>query len=183
MGVALVLSLAVLVAFIALFIQGYRGVGEDGGPNGAGGPAAGGPAGSNGRPGGSSTSPTGPEDTFFPSGASPLPRTTLTPAEPGGIIIGKLSTHSIVLKITSASAIGKLGYLVPTSSDASYGIVTSPGSHWSLTTKAVGRPGYAVIFIQAGGRGTPITCAVSVDGVVKDTKTTSGPFGKAVCVA
>ena len=84
--------------------------------------------------------------------------------------------------VTSASGIPRVGYIIPTSPNSSYGDVKAPGRQWSLSTTVVGRPAYAAVFIQAGATGTPITCRVSVDGVTSDVKTTRGSYGRAVCL-
>lgn len=179
MGIALVLTIVTLTVLVALFIKGYRDVGTNdrnhaaNGVDSAEGSAQSGVASRTGAHGGSS---------FFPSSAAPLPRKTLTPGEPGGFVFGNLPTHELILTVNSATRIGRLGYLVPTSPDASYGDLPFKGSKWSLGTKVVGKPNYAAIFIQAGATGTPITCTVMVDGVVRDTKKTSGAYGRAVCV-
>lgn len=173
MGIALVLSSVMLIVLVALFIKGYRDVGANDRNHAANGVDSAEGSARSGARGGSS---------FFPSSAAPLPRKTLTPGSPGGFVFGNLPTHELMLTVNSATRIGRLGYLVPTSPDASYGDLQFKGSKWSLGTKVVGKPNYAAIFVQAGATGTPITCTVTVDGVVRDKKTTSGAYGRAVCV-
>jgi hypothetical protein len=89
--------------------------------------------------------------------------------------------HALVMSARSTAPIPSVGYLVPTSPDHSYGRTDSPGTRWSVATTVTGGPDYAVIFIQAGPTGTPITCSITVDGKVLDSKSTSGPYGRQVC--
>jgi hypothetical protein len=176
-GAAVVLTALALVVCIGLFVKQYQDAGPDGGGAGAAGPDPTTSVAPSDLPGPSpSTAP------FFPARDADLPRTTLTPGQPPGIAFGTLTTHALVLTVTSAGRIPRLGYIVPTSQKSSYGDVKSPGAHWAMSTAVVGRPAYAAVFIQAGTQGTPITCRVSVDGATTSVKTTSGPYGRAVCI-
>jgi hypothetical protein len=112
-----------------------------------------------------------------------LPRYTFTPAEPGGFTYVNLPTHSLVLEATSASPISGVAYLIPTSADDSYGKALKVGTAWSLRTSVVGKPYYAALFVQAGAAGVPITCTIVLDGRVASKLTTSGAYGRQVCVA
>jgi hypothetical protein len=179
MTTTLVLSVVMLLVCVALFVKSYQDVGPKSRAQAGPGVDSAVPS---GLPDAGTAGTADPRSNFFPSGAAPLPGKTLTPAEPGGLVIGKLPTHALLLRVTAAGPVGKLGYLAPTSPDASYGIVTPTGANWSLRTTVLGRPHYAAIFVQSGASGTAITCTVSVDGVVTDTKTTSGAYGRTVCV-
>jgi hypothetical protein len=86
-----------------------------------------------------------------------------------------------VLSMTSAAPIAYVGYIVPTSLDHSTGTVTSPGTSWSLTTTAYGPPDHAQLFSLAGPAGVPVTCTITVDGRVTETRTTSGPYDQLFC--
>lgn len=112
-----------------------------------------------------------------------LPRMTITPQIPGGFTFAPIPSHSLVLTVTSTVPIGRLGYVIPTSEGHSYGDIKGVGEHWTLTTKVYGRPYYAALFIAAGSGGAAVTCSISIDGVVKDTKTARGNFGQQVCAA
>jgi hypothetical protein len=114
---------------------------------------------------------------------STLPRLTITPGEPGGFTYVPLPTHKLVLRATSSRPIGGVGYLVPTSSDHAYGKALKLGTSWSLQTVATGKPYYAALFVQSDGTGTPITCTIVLDGRVASRLTTSGPYGRQVCIA
>ncbi len=175
-GAAVGLTVAIVLVLVGLFVKSYR----DAGPDAAGGaeptlsdlPSA---------PVGPVAPPT---DSFFPSPgeAATLPRATVTPADPNGLRLGHAPTHALVLTVTSAGPIPRIGYIVPTSPTSSSGDVKDLGPRWTLSTTVVGRPAYAAVFIQAGPAGTPVTCRVSVDGVTTNTKTTSGSYGRAVCL-
>jgi hypothetical protein len=171
---AVLLAVAALVVLVGLFVKKY----QDTGPDSAGGHDPG----AFSAPSDSAGAIDGPADHFFPEPGAPLPRKTLTPVEPNGLVLGHLPTHALVLTVTSAGRIPRVGYIVPTSPDSSYGDIKNPGRQWSLTTTVVGRPAYAAVFIQAGATGTAITCRVSVDGVSTDVKTTHGSYGRAVCL-
>lgn len=116
------------------------------------------------------------------------------PDDPGGVTAEDLSTgltgegfsshndgRRIVLSVQSSAPIGTVGYIVPTSTDDSHGVVENVGTSWSRTTRAYGNPDYALIFIQAGRTGEAITCVVTVDGVETDRRVASGPWAQAVC--
>jgi hypothetical protein len=97
----------------------------------------------------------------------------------GGIV--GLPKQKIVLSMTSAAPIAYVGYIVPTSLDNSTGTVTSPGTSWSLTTIGYGPPDYAQLFSLAGPAGVPVTCTITVNGKVTETRTTSGPYDQLFC--
>lgn len=92
-------------------------------------------------------------------------------------------SRAITLTVTSSRPIGTIGYIVPTSPDRSYGVVKNLGTSWSLTTRVYGKPGYARLFVQAGPTGASVTCSVSVAGGPSDSRSTSGPYGQAMCQA
>lgn len=172
-------AVLVCIVLIALFIRAYQDTGPHGShaaPRntlGTGADASGPPAlpspGASGYPG-------------LP-GFGTLPPYTITPAEPGGFVFASVPEHTLVITVTSTEPVPGVGYLIPTSQDHSYGIVKNPGvTHWTLTTKVIGKPYYAAVFIQADARGTPLTCTISVDGVMRDRQTTSGGHGRKVCV-
>lgn len=111
-----------------------------------------------------------------------LPQITITGYQGGGLVFAPGSQHTVVLSVHSSAPVGRVGYIVPTSPSASYGDVTVHGTTWTLTTQAFGKPAYALIFIQTGQAGTPITCSVTVDGHLSNTETTSGEYGRQVCL-
>lgn len=162
---------------IGLFIRSYH----DSGPTGAAQlPTL--PTPSSASSSGSSSTP-GAADNFFPK-----PGETVTlgkqvfAVEPGGFVFKGATPHHVVLTANSTAPIGRVGYLVPTSADHSYGLSKNVGTGWSLSTDAYGKPQYALVFIQAGSSGVPITCSVTVDGRTVNSSTTHGPYGRAVCV-
>ncbi|MET0767806.1 MAG: hypothetical protein ABWY50_09195 [Aeromicrobium sp.] len=106
-------------------------------------------------------------------------------APPGGLAgeggTKGLPKHSVVLRMTSAAPIGVVGYVVPTSVDRSSGTAEGVGTSWSLSTTAYGDPDYAQLFAQAGPRGVPITCTITIDGRVTERRSTDGPYGQLFC--
>jgi hypothetical protein len=176
---AAIAAVSVLLVAIALFVHEYQVTGDS--------PAAGAPIPSakqshdvSNSP--TSTAPTGGRKTTFvvPGGGA-----TLTLAAQGGpgLVIRGAPTHRLTMSVTSSKPIPRIGYFVPTSLDASTGDITHLGSSWSKTTLVTGRPDYAVLFVQADPSGTPQTCRIVIDGVVKSVKTTHGPYGRQVCYA
>jgi hypothetical protein len=103
------------------------------------------------------------------------------PGLQGGSVYKYLPRHSLTLRVTSEAPIGTVGYIVPTSLRNSSGIIKNVKTAWSLTTTAYGDPDYAQIFVQAGARGFPITCTITVDGHVTEHRSTEGPYGQMVC--
>ncbi len=90
-------------------------------------------------------------------------------------------TRRLTMSATSDEPILVLGYQVPTSNDAVFGRVKSPGRSWSRSTTVYGPPDYAQIFLQAGPRATTISCTVTVDGRVTDRRTATGPYAQLFC--
>ncbi|MCW2855916.1 MAG: hypothetical protein JWR52_1531 [Marmoricola sp.] len=103
------------------------------------------------------------------------------PGLQGGSVYRYLPKHHVVMTITSDQPIGTIGYEVPTSLHNSSGIVKNVGTHWSLATTAYGSPDYAQLFMQAGARGFPVTCTITVDGRVTEHRSTEGPYGQLIC--
>lgn len=172
---------------LVLFVNAY---------NGGGGDSAGGvrlhPSGtSSGNEPAPSASPRSPaRHTRSPNPGGSLtalpttvPRLTISPGEPGGFVYKNLPRHKIVLRVTSTANILAIGYLVPRSPNASYGIVKHGlGRTWSLRTTAIGTPYYAALFVQAGQRGDPVTCTIEVDGKIANSETTKAAYGRQVCI-
>lgn len=171
----LVLAAVLVVAAIALFINLY----SSSSPNGSGGPggsddAAGLGAGT-GLPGSSATV-TGSGDTSilknFPS--------QLT-QQLGRKFTGQHG-HTVVLTVTSAGSVARLGYLVPSADRDQFGDHRNVAHGWTQTFVARGPYGpYSAIFIQTDRAGTPVHCTVTVDGVEKDSETISGEYGRGLC--
>jgi hypothetical protein len=90
--------------------------------------------------------------------------------------------HQVVISATSREPMTVVGYLVPTGLGSSYGVVKGHPRSWSMSEQALGRGYLAAIFLQTGRDGVPITCTVRVDGKVTNSETTSGGYGRAVCL-
>ena len=103
------------------------------------------------------------------------------PGLQGGTLYRNQPRHHVVLTVTSEVPIGTVGYIVPTSLRESYGVTKDAGTFWQLSTTAYGDPDYAEIFVQAGARGYPITCKITVDGRVTEQRSTEGPYGQMMC--
>lgn len=103
------------------------------------------------------------------------------PGLAGGSIYQYLPKHTVTMRVTSEAPIGTIGYIVPTSLRNSSGVVKNVKTVWTLTTTAYGDPDYAQLFMQAGARGFPITCTITVDGKVTERRSTEGPYGQLIC--
>lgn len=95
--------------------------------------------------------------------------------------VSGLPPHQIRLQLTSAVPISGVGYVIPTSLKDFYGVAEDIGKSWSLTTTVYGNPDYAQLFAQAGARGFPVTCTITVDGKVTERRSTAGPYGQLFC--
>ena len=171
-----VVVLAFMLALV-LFARTYS-TGSDPGAPGAGGGGL--PAATGSTPTPSDSASRAPAATGVPKR---LPRYTITPGEPGGFTYLPLPTHRLVMSVSSAGPIGQVGYLVPTSPDHSYGRAEHVGTSWAVATTVTGKPYYALIFVQANRTGLPITCTITIDGRVASRKSTSGAYGRQVCLA
>lgn len=94
---------------------------------------------------------------------------------------GRYNGHSLTFTVTSEDPIGTWGYIVPTSTDHSYGLDETTRTSTSVTTTVYGPPAYARVFVQAGYEGTAITCTITVDGRVTDQRTARGRYVQAMC--
>lgn len=92
-----------------------------------------------------------------------------------------LPKQRITLTMRSTAPIGTIGYVVPTSLDRSYGVVEDVGTSWSLSTIGYGNPDYAQLFAQSGPTGAAITCTVTVNGIVTESRSTDGPYSQLFC--
>ena len=90
--------------------------------------------------------------------------------------------HQVAVSVSSGGRALVLGYLIPTGLGSSYGQVKGHPRTWSMSEKAIGRGYLAAIFVQAEKDGAPVTCRVVVDGTVTDSETTSGSYGRAICL-
>ena len=90
--------------------------------------------------------------------------------------------HTVVVEVTSAAPTPILGWLVPTGLSNSYGSERNYVGTFSLSQRALGGGYLAAVFIQAGKLGIPVTCRVIVDGRVTNEETTSGAYGRNVCL-
>jgi hypothetical protein len=103
------------------------------------------------------------------------------PGMQGGSVYKYLPKHRVTMRVTSEAPIGTIGYVVPTSLRNSSGVVKNVGTSWTLTTTAYGDPDYARLYMQAGARGFPVTCTITVDGKVTEKRSTEGPYGQLIC--
>lgn len=173
--VLLVAAVLAVLAVVAAFVHAYQAAA----PPDAAGPGASGST----RPG--AAVPLAAADATAPGPAGlAAPMVTITPPAPPGLVVAALPRHRLVLTVTSPAPLPRIGYLVPTSPNRSYGDVRHPGGkRWTLATTVTGRPDYALVFIQADSRGDVITCTIAVDGVVRSRQSTSGPYARKVCMA
>ena len=169
---------AVFAICIGLFVKSYH----DSGPTKPA--AAGGSGTSDGLTGYPTDSGLVTSPGFFPTAATniTLPGRTIVGIVGGGLTFTPASQHVVVLHAWSATPIVRVGYLAPTAVDYSYGDVRHVGNDWTLTLHALGKPAYAIIYIQAGPAGIPINCSISVDGHIDNTSNTQGPYGRTICL-
>ncbi len=99
----------------------------------------------------------------------------------GGGGVANQPSHTVTLSMTSEAPLGTVGYIIPTSLRDNYGVRKNVGRSFSVTTTAYGEPDYAQGFAQAGQRGFPVTCTITVDGRVTERQTTAGPYGALFC--
>jgi len=178
MAVAGLVAIVFIVA-VALFLKSYHDSGPTASasvPSDSGTPAA--------LPSDTFSNPvTSPTAGFFPSGRiTSLPEITISGIEGGGLKFAPGSIHHLVATVHSSAPIGIVGYLIPTSQDHSYGESKNVGTTWTLSTTVYGRPAYAMLFLQAGRSGAPITCEITVDGHTSAHASTSGPYGRQYCL-
>ncbi|MGH8961060.1 MAG: hypothetical protein ACRDWT_07600 [Jatrophihabitantaceae bacterium] len=170
---AVVLTVLGVLLCVALFVRAYQSAA---------------PPDTQGQAGRGPTGTPSPSRARMPSVDAVMPTRlppatyTIAPAEHPGFVFAGPSTHRLVMTVTSAAPIPAVGYLVPTSPDHSYGTAKHLSTRWSVTTTVTGGPNYALLFVQADASGTPITCSITVDGVVRDHRSTRGPYGRQVCV-
>jgi hypothetical protein len=99
--------------------------------------------------------------------------------------LNHLDTKQLHQVTISASAPGKMtvvGFLVPTGLGEAYGSRNGAYRHFSLSQQALGGGYLAAMYLQTGKSGIPITCTITVDGKVTSTQTTSGSYGRALCL-
>lgn len=99
----------------------------------------------------------------------------------GGSRLISLPKHQLVVRVTSETEMFRVGYVVPTSLEKSYGVEYDVGRTWELRTVVYGKPQYARIYLQAGPYGIPVKCTITVDGKVLERRETEGPWGQLIC--
>ena len=178
--VSAVAAVLAVLTCVGLFVRAYQQAGpshdEAAGPTGSAAPATPSPS-----PSPSAASGAARANAFDPNALS-LPPYTITPPAAPGFAFATPAEHRIVLAASSRHAIGRVGYLAPTSPDHPSGDVKHVGRQWAVHTTVTGSPYYALVFVQAGADGTPITCSITLDGKVLSRKSTSGAYGRQVCV-
>ena len=118
-----------------------------------------------------------------PSGAPGADSFGIPPGLAGSGKIYSLPPHKLTITITAPTApLGLVAYIIPTSRKHHYGQAKVSGTSWSLTTTVYGNPKYATAFAQAGPRGLPVTCTITVDGKVTERRSTKGSYGAMWCL-
>jgi len=93
-----------------------------------------------------------------------------------------LSAHTVVLRLWADVSLPAYGYWwIP--STKSYGNLSGQLTSWSHTATAYGSPKFGMVYATSDYRGVVVHCSVSVDGQVKATGQTHGPYGYVVCAA
>jgi hypothetical protein len=177
--VSAVAAVVAVLTCVGLFVHAYQQAGPSHGD-------AAGPGASDSATPSPSASPAAAPAAARPNAFDPnalsLPPYTITPPPAPGFAFATPAEHRIVLAASSRHAIGRVGYLAPTSPDHPSGDVKHVGRQWVVHTTVTGSPYYALVFVQAGADGTPITCSITLDGKVLSRKSTSGAYGRQVCV-
>lgn len=96
--------------------------------------------------------------------------------------VGQGPHHSLTATVSGGDPLGRVYYIIPTSSEYRRGYHDTAATSWSLNTTVWGTPRYAVVGVQANYKGTPVSCTISVDGHVTDHRTSHGPFSVIWCV-
>lgn len=89
-------------------------------------------------------------------------------------------SHTVVLRAWSTAPIPGLGWWVPTAH--ARGNIHGAPREWSRTFTAYGPPKYAQLYLVTDYRGIRVHCSITVDGVVKASGQSSGPFGDVMCI-
>jgi hypothetical protein len=90
--------------------------------------------------------------------------------------------HQVTISASAPGRMAVVGFLVPTGLGETYGSRNGVNHSFHLSQQALGGGYLAAIYLQTGKSGTPITCTVIVDGKVTSTQTTSGSYGRALCL-
>jgi hypothetical protein len=175
----MVAAVVVFVACIGFFVKQYNDSGNPGSDN-VGGVNPG--SGASPSPGSSdSASSTANANAPGPfKGASLLPTGRPSTRDKFGNLI---QPRAVTMTVTSSAKLFRVGYLVPTSLDSPYGNVNTSAHSWSLTVRATGKSPVAAVFIQAGGSGASVSCTISIDGQLGDSKTTTKAYERQLCLA
>ncbi|HJQ43225.1 MAG TPA: hypothetical protein VJ831_09085 [Jatrophihabitantaceae bacterium] len=163
-----------LAALVALFINQYNGTGDPGKDV-----AVGGPSGSVVSPSASGSSSASSSAPGVFKGISGLPTGRPSTRDKFGNLI---QPRAVTMTVTSNTTLFRVGYLVPTSLDSPYGSVSRGVRSWTLTVHATGKSPVAAVFIQAGASGT-VSCTISIDGQLADSKSTTKAYERNLCVA
>jgi hypothetical protein len=121
-----------------------------------------------------SAKPAGP--TMNPAASPTAPATTIPPltAAPN-----TRSGHTIIYEVISdAATLNNVTYFDANSAEQQE---TSPSAPWSKTV--VNTSTYAIAGIAAQTNGQSVTCRITVDGKVSDTKTSTGQYAVVNCNA
>jgi hypothetical protein len=90
--------------------------------------------------------------------------------------------HQVVISASAPGRMAVVGFLVPTGMGETYGSRNGANHSFRLSQQALGGGYLAAIYLQTGKSGTPITCTITVDGKVTSSQTTSGSYGRALCL-
>lgn len=131
-------------------------------------------------PGAASTRPSGSKSLVAGNDVLQTLKNTL-PDNPLNHLRGA-AVHQVVIETNSAEPVPVVGWLIPTGLSNTFGTDKNPSGHFSLSQRALGKGYLAAVFIQAGRTGAPVTCRVIVDGKVTASETTSGAYGRTICL-
>ena len=91
--------------------------------------------------------------------------------------------HTVLLQVSAVGAVARMGYLVPSGVESTYGDHRNVRAPWARTVHAPGTGYLAAIFVQTDATGRAVTCRITIDGTLRETETFSGSFARGICVA
>ncbi len=92
--------------------------------------------------------------------------------------------HTVRLQVTAAEGVvARVGYLVPSGVESTYGDHRNVPAPWSRTVHAPGTGYLAAIFVQTDTTGRPVTCRITIDGTLRESETFAGSYARGICVA
>lgn len=129
---------------------------------------------------GASPSPTGSGTSFtgtLPNGGS---QTGSNSGIGGSSFSSGLGSHKVLLRAWADSPLRAYGsWWIPSTHAA--GSLTGTLTNWTHSATAYGSSKFGLVYVASDYRGVVVHCSVSVDGVVRASGQSHGPYGYVVC--